>query len=264
MESSVIGVLPRWRNNDSFTNCRNSKAMSQKRQSDRISKILLVWLVIVSAPATATSQIYTVLTFDAKGDGRDPSLADAAQLAYRYDKQQDLLWFRIALYGVPNENAFGVNVVIDTGADDATRMNWWGGNKTFKFDRLVTAWVTRGDNGYQGTVGVGDVAGVNAKQLNNLHQNNLQIRVEGDSIVIGVKRTDITDKMKMNVIAAVGSNEQWNDDLPNAGSAAIDLSRTTPGVREIDRKSTRLNSSHVKISYAVFCLKKKKTNDESI
>src|SRR5690606_40966396 len=26
---------------------------------------------------------------------------------------------------------------------------------------------------------------------------------------------------------------------------------------QIDRKSTRLNSSHVKISYAVFCLKKK-------
>src|SRR5260221_10801835 len=28
----------------------------------------------------------------------------------------------------------------------------------------------------------------------------------------------------------------------------------------IDRKSTRLNSSHTVISYAVFCLKKKKTN----
>src|SRR5690606_42074082 len=28
--------------------------------------------------------------------------------------------------------------------------------------------------------------------------------------------------------------------------------------RDQDRKSTRLNSSHVKISYAVFCLKKKK------
>src|SRR5690349_23715428 len=27
-----------------------------------------------------------------------------------------------------------------------------------------------------------------------------------------------------------------------------------------DRKSTRLNSSHVEISYAVFCLKKKRTN----
>src|SRR5436305_14954176 len=29
----------------------------------------------------------------------------------------------------------------------------------------------------------------------------------------------------------------------------------------IDRKSTRLNSSHVRISYAVFCLKKKKTQN---
>src|SRR5690606_41655600 len=32
----------------------------------------------------------------------------------------------------------------------------------------------------------------------------------------------------------------------------------TPPCRHEDRKSTRLNSSHVKISYAVFCLKKKK------
>src|SRR5690606_39458600 len=30
-----------------------------------------------------------------------------------------------------------------------------------------------------------------------------------------------------------------------------------PGSHRRDRKSTRLNSSHVKISYAVFCLKKK-------
>src|SRR2546430_6500996 len=30
-------------------------------------------------------------------------------------------------------------------------------------------------------------------------------------------------------------------------------------IREVDRKSTRLNSSHSQISYAVFCLKKKRT-----
>src|SRR3712207_7319538 len=30
-----------------------------------------------------------------------------------------------------------------------------------------------------------------------------------------------------------------------------------------DRKSTRLNSSHANISYAVFCLKKKKTNKKN-
>src|SRR5258707_6894314 len=35
-------------------------------------------------------------------------------------------------------------------------------------------------------------------------------------------------------------------------------SRTQPPRRTGDRKSTRLNSSHANISYAVFCLKKKK------
>src|SRR5258707_9147697 len=34
------------------------------------------------------------------------------------------------------------------------------------------------------------------------------------------------------------------------------------GVTQVDRKSTRLNSSHANISYAVFCLKKKKKNLE--
>src|SRR2546429_4621782 len=40
-------------------------------------------------------------------------------------------------------------------------------------------------------------------------------------------------------------------------SPGLDMSPTSGGARE-DRKSTRLNSSHGYISYAVFCLKKKK------
>src|SRR5256885_5958432 len=49
--------------------------------------------------------------------------------------------------------------------------------------------------------------------------------------------------------------EQLFQRLP-AAQAAL-----TPNEREFmaDRKSTRLNSSHLVISYAVFCLKKKKT-----
>src|SRR5690348_17738872 len=34
-------------------------------------------------------------------------------------------------------------------------------------------------------------------------------------------------------------------------------------LRAVDRKSTRLNSSHPSISYAVFCLKKKNVNDRT-
>src|SRR3712207_7572335 len=38
------------------------------------------------------------------------------------------------------------------------------------------------------------------------------------------------------------------------------LEKQRPGHLQRDRKSTRLNSSHANISYAVFCLKKKKSN----
>src|SRR5256885_10330502 len=53
------------------------------------------------------------------------------------------------------------------------------------------------------------------------------------------------------------------DDCPQPPRFALDLSAfrierfNEPFSR--DRKSTRLNSSHLVISYAVFCLKKKKT-----
>src|SRR5699024_11937507 len=46
-------------------------------------------------------------------------------------------------------------------------------------------------------------------------------------------------------------------DLTIAADNAI-FGQTGPKVGSLDRKSTRLNSSHVSISYAVFCLKKKK------
>src|SRR2546421_6116422 len=51
----------------------------------------------------------------------------------------------------------------------------------------------------------------------------------------------------------------WSEFSQIIRSTAISqVSRTTIG----DRKSTRLNSSHDQISYAVFCLKKKKSNND--
>src|SRR2546422_4660452 len=44
----------------------------------------------------------------------------------------------------------------------------------------------------------------------------------------------------------------------DAAAALVSLGFTRPQA-QTDRKSTRLNSSHGYISYAVFCLKKKKT-----
>src|SRR3712207_7294136 len=46
---------------------------------------------------------------------------------------------------------------------------------------------------------------------------------------------------------------------PHRGGAEVGLAACPPAARDrgADRKSTRLNSSHANISYAVFCLKKK-------
>src|SRR5947199_1950234 len=53
-----------------------------------------------------------------------------------------------------------------------------------------------------------------------------------------------------------GAGRIWRQD--KSGSQYRDEVRS--GSTEADRKSTRLNSSHLGISYAVFCLKKKKTD----
>src|SRR3712207_8044905 len=43
-----------------------------------------------------------------------------------------------------------------------------------------------------------------------------------------------------------------------------EVGRVPVGEREADRKSTRLNSSHANISYAVFCLKKKNISKQTV
>src|SRR5690625_1777535 len=52
-----------------------------------------------------------------------------------------------------------------------------------------------------------------------------------------------------------------NDGIKFRGYSIPELQKKLPKGNGEDRKSTRLNSSHVAISYAVFCLKKKKTKE---
>src|SRR3712207_7505100 len=84
-------------------------------------------------------------------------------------------------------------------------------------------------------------------------------------------------KAKRAAIAAVGGGtvtEVEREDDGSAGGFEVEVKRDDGSQVEVhldgdykvvgqqaeDRKSTRLNSSHANISYAVFCLKKKKTN----
>src|SRR5690606_41314507 len=68
---------------------------------------------------------------------------------------------------------------------------------------------------------------------------------------------DIDNFIYSSNIAYLNPGYYFGDTKPISGPTAVPAKVTNP---DVDRKSTRLNSSHVKISYAVFCLKKKKKN----
>src|SRR2546430_5932011 len=67
-----------------------------------------------------------------------------------------------------------------------------------------------------------------------------------------------TTLFRSNENQPVGTRERNRRDL-NFGTPRLDVGQTNV-FRPSDRKSTRLNSSHSQISYAVFCLKKKNKN----
>src|SRR3712207_546726 len=75
---------------------------------------------------------------------------------------------------------------------------------------------------------------------------------------------DTTPKTWLITGAGRGMGVDFAQAALSAGHAVVatgrdpDTVRSAVGEHEKDRKSTRLNSSHANISYAVFCLKKKK------
>src|SRR5437870_10171318 len=66
-----------------------------------------------------------------------------------------------------------------------------------------------------------------------------------------------TTLFRSTSLASLAGERKFFEDDSSSGVSS-DLESATMIATLIDRKSTRLNSSHVAISYAVFCLKKKK------
>src|SRR5690625_6854044 len=75
------------------------------------------------------------------------------------------------------------------------------------------------------------------------------------------KNYDFVNTLNAGVRWAQSSDRTDTIDPDNACGLTVAVQRTTVSeTDDVDRKSTR-NSSHVSISYAVFCLKKKKDED---
>src|SRR5438034_11686076 len=71
----------------------------------------------------------------------------------------------------------------------------------------------------------------------------------------------VQQQLKKNIAnkeSALKSINNRESSYPGLLNEILDDKQKLFGLQQTDRKSTRLNSSHTVISYAVFCLKKKK------
>src|SRR2546427_9322962 len=77
----------------------------------------------------------------------------------------------------------------------------------------------------------------------SVHQFRTQLAVYGDAVLVDAHQANPHELVEAHIADGFAH-------LPHG--------------QHRDRKSTRLNSSHSQISYAVFCLKKKKKNNRDI
>src|SRR5690606_41492378 len=87
-----------------------------------------------------------------------------------------------------------------------------------------------------------------------LFRSTLDVAGHGDTSSLDLPVGDVGRLESLDAVLTEGDHGATRG---GAGAPGVVLLTV---LQPADRKSTRLNSSHVKISYAVFCLKKKNTN----
>jgi hypothetical protein len=163
----------------------------------------------VATPALSWQPFLT----DAAGDGKDPSLPDV--IAVDRAESADRWWYRVT-FREPVPRSFGVNLVVHHG-DPGSGMRWWGAGSSFRFDRLVTVWISRDGDRYFGRAGVTDEDGARGARLSKITSDIHVAIANGDrSVVIGVPRDALALTEASTIIAAGGSHLVWNDDAVSA------------------------------------------------
>ena len=164
------------------------------------------------------------LAQDAAGDGARPGLPDARTLSVYDDAKSGRVWFRVGLAEPPPAEGFGVNIVLDLDGRQDNGREWWGANKAFRFDRLVTAFVQLRDGDvYQGTFGVADADAVFKGEMADARFEMPRLIVDeaARALYVGIPKAALGGSSDVAALAAVGSAFLHNDDVPDKGSARI-------------------------------------------
>ena len=185
--------------------------------------------LVPSDPRSLDRLAFTTIARDDRGDTVHPRLPDARELQLAVDPSDDRVWFRFVLQDPPPDGWFGLNVALDIDGDPDNGGAWWGQNKGFHYDRLITAYLSRGAGYWQGYAGVADAAQVASFSV---AARSSDVRVAVDparkTLAVGVPRValGLAAGGRARLIGTVGSNFTFNDDVPAEG--AIDVTIPEP------------------------------------
>src|SRR2546421_9356589 len=113
------------------------------------------------------------------------------------------------------------------------------------------------------TIRIGERSGLLATAFDRAGNVIPTVRIIWSSNNVAVARVDNNGTVTgvgggVAIVEARAGTRKGQAAVQVVGAAAAPSPPATGGANPPDRKSTRLNSSHDQISYAVFCLKKKK------
>src|SRR2546427_8557228 len=105
----------------------------------------------------------------------------------------------------------------------------------------------------------GKVPQLQAHEFGHLAQQPPVARAAGDGLAVAFQGGVLAARLQVHA----GLMGRGLEELLRVGAEAVEKGcrRALASLADQDRKSTRLNSSHSQISYAVFCLKKKKKHN---
>jgi len=163
------------------------------------------------------------LARDPAGDGKRPSLPDAVAVSVRTDAPDGRVWFRVGLREAPPVPWLGLNLALDVDGDPANGTPWWGVNTGFRFDRLVSVWLFKAGDEYQGVAGTADAAAVaQGDFMAGGHDLRVAVDRQSPAFLVGVPRSVLgAGAGVLRFVAAVGSALAHNDDLPDTGAVLL-------------------------------------------
>ncbi len=197
--------------------------LSLQWDSLRVSVPILETFKPALVPRAIQQFAWQKLLEDEEGDVRNKNSSDGKAFSYYHDVKTDSIWFKLETYNPITTINPAISVSIDHDNNQSNGALWYGTNRQFKVDLMLSAGPVRQGDGYDGYNGTTDAKGIQTSDWINVDINNVTFYfgVAERAYYLGVKRTDISPQLsKFNVIGSVGANSTWNDDIGKDGEFA--------------------------------------------